>query len=143
MSSRKRLAAWAGPVHPGHAVVLSIDEKSQIQAFECTKRSKCASMIRDYKRNGTTTLFAVLSVLEGKVIGGCGLRYRQQKLIGFLATFERSVPVGKVVHAILDNYATHKHRKCWPGSATILGGALTSPLPRGPESTLLRASCSR
>jgi hypothetical protein len=78
MSSRKRLAAWAGPVHRGHAVVLSVDEKSQIQVLECIKRSKCATMIRDYKRNGTTTVFAVLSVLEGKVIGRCGLRYREQ-----------------------------------------------------------------
>ena len=100
---------------PRHAVVMSIDEKSQIQALDRTqpglplKRGKCATMTHDYKRHGTTTLFAALSVLEGKVIGRCGLRHRHQEFIGFLATVERSVPVGKVIHAILDNYATHKH----------------------------------
>ena len=100
---------------PRHAVVVSIDEKSQIQALDRTqpglpmKRGKCATLTHDYKRNGTTTLFAALSVLEGKVIGRCVPRHRHQEFIGFIATVERSVPPGKVVHAILDNYAAHKH----------------------------------
>jgi len=100
---------------PRHAVVVSIDEKSQIQALDRTqpglpiKRGKCATMTHDYKRNGTTTLFAALSVLEGKVIGRCVPRHRHQEFIRFIATVERSVPAGKVIHAILDNYAAHKH----------------------------------
>ena len=98
---------------PRHAVVVSIDEKSQIQALDRTqpglplKRGKCATMTHDYKRNGTTTLFAALNVLEGKVIGRCVPRHRL--FIRFISTVERSVPAGKVIHAILDNYAAHKH----------------------------------
>jgi transposase len=104
---------------PRHAVVVSIDEKSQIQALDRTqpglplKRGKCATMTHDYKRNGTTTLFAALNVLEGKVIGRCVPRHRHQEFIRFLSTVERSVPAGKVIHAILDNYAAHKHPKVW------------------------------
>jgi transposase len=100
---------------PAHAVVLSVDEKSQIQALDRTqpglplKRGKCATLTHDYKRHGTTTLFAALSVLEGKVIGRCVPRHRHQEFIRFIATVERSVPTGKVIHAILDNYAAHKH----------------------------------
>jgi transposase len=100
---------------PRHAVVVSIDEKSQIQALDRTqpglplKRGKCATLTHDYKRNGTTTLFAALSVLEGKVIGRCVSRHRHQEFIRFIATVERAVPAGKVIHAILDNYAAHKH----------------------------------
>ena len=100
---------------PRHAAVVSIDEKSQIQALDRTqpglplKRGKCATLTHDYKRHGTTTLFAALSVLEGKVIGRCVPRHRHQEFIRFIATVERSVPAGKVIHAILDNYAAHKH----------------------------------
>jgi transposase len=100
---------------PRHALVLSIDEKSQIQALDRTqpglplKRGKCATMTHDYKRNGTTTLFAALNVLEGKVLGRCVPHHRHQEFITFLGTVERAVPAGKVIHAILDNYATHKH----------------------------------
>ena len=100
---------------PRHAAVVSIDEKSQIQALDRTqpglplKRGKCATLPHDYKRHGTTTLFAALSVLEGKVIGRCAPRHRHQEFIRFIATVERSVPAGKVIHAILDNYAAHKH----------------------------------
>ena len=95
--------------------MVSIDEKSQIQALDRTqpglplKRGKCATLTHDYKRHGTTTLFAALSVLEGKVIGRCVPRHRHQEFIRFIATVERSVPAGKVIHAILDNYAAHKH----------------------------------
>jgi transposase len=102
---------------PRHAVVLSIDEKSQIQALDRTqpglplKPGKCGTMTHDYKRNGTTTLFAALNVLEGKVIGRCLPHHRHQDFIKFLNAVERQVPPGKVIHAILDNYATHKHPK--------------------------------
>ena len=102
---------------PCHAVVLSIDEKSQIQALDRTqpglplKPGKCATMTHDYKRNGTTTLFAALKVLDGTVLGRCMDKHRHQEFITFLNAVERAVPVGKVIHAVLDNYATHKHPK--------------------------------
>src|SRR6266403_4253740 len=100
---------------PDHAVVLSIDEKSQIQALDRTqrglpmKKGRCATMTHDYKRNGTTTLFAALDILEGKVIGRCMQRHRHQEFIRFLNTIEREVAADKAVHVVLDNYATHKH----------------------------------
>ena len=102
---------------PAHAVVLSIDEKSQIQALDRTqpglpmKKGRCATMTHDYKRNGTTTLFAALDVLEGKVIGRCMQRHRHQEFIRFLNAVEGKVPADKAVHVVLDNYATHKHPK--------------------------------
>jgi hypothetical protein len=98
-------------------VVLSIDEKSQIQALDRTQRGlplksgKCGTMTHDGKRNGTTTLFAVLNVLKGKVVARCMSHHRHQAFIKFLNAIERAVPAGKVIHAILDNYATHKHPK--------------------------------
>ena len=102
---------------PAHAVVLSVDEKSQIQALDRTqpglpmKKGRCGTMTHDYKRNGTTTLFAALNVLDGGVIGRCMQRHRHQEFIRFLNTIEAEVPAGKLVHVILDNYATHKHSK--------------------------------
>jgi transposase len=102
---------------PEHAVVLSIDEKSQIQALDRTqpglpmKKGRLGTMTHDYKRNGTTTLFAALNVLEGKVIGRNMQRHRHQEFIRFLNAVEREVPKGKAIHAILDNYAVHKHSK--------------------------------
>jgi transposase len=102
---------------PAHAVVLSVDEKSQIQALDRTqpglpmKKGKAGTMTFDYKRNGTTTLFAALDVLDGTVLGRCMQRHRHQEFIRFLNAIERAVPAGKVVHVILDNYATHKHPK--------------------------------
>jgi transposase len=102
---------------PCHAVVLSIDEKSQIQALDRTqpglplKPGKCATMTHDYKRNGTTTLFAALNILDGTVLGRCMKKHRHQEFIKFLNAVERAVSVGKVIHAILDNYGTHKHPK--------------------------------
>ena len=106
---------------PAHAVVLSIDEKSQIQALDRTqpglpmKKGRCATMTHDYKRHGTTTLFAALDILEGKVIGRCMQRHRHQEFIRFLNTVEREVAADKPVHVVLDNYATHKHPrvKAW------------------------------
>jgi transposase len=102
---------------PHHAVVLSIDEKSQIQALDRTqpglplKPGKCATMTHDYKRNGTTTLFAALNVLDGVVLGRCMQQHRHQEFIRFLNAVEHDVPAGKVIHAVLDNYGTHKHPK--------------------------------
>ena len=102
---------------PAHAVVLSVDEKSQIQALDRTqpglpmKKGRAGTMTHDYKRNGTTTLFAALNVLDGSVIGQCMQRHRHQEFIRFLNRIERDVPAGKIVHVILDNYATHKHPK--------------------------------
>jgi transposase len=102
---------------PHHAVVLSIDEKSQIQALDRTqpglpiKPGKCATMTHDYKRNGTTTLFAALNILDGVVIGRCMQKHTHQEFIRFLNAVEREVPAGKVIHVILDNYGTHKHPK--------------------------------
>jgi hypothetical protein len=83
---------------PAHAVVLSVDEKSQIQALDRTqpglpmKKGRCATMTHDYKRHGTTTLFAVLNVLEGKIIGRCMQRHRHQEFIRFLNTIEADIP---------------------------------------------------
>ena len=102
---------------PAHAIVLSVDEKSQIQALDRTqpglplKKGRAGTMTYDYKRHGATTLFAALDVLEGKVIGRCMQRHRHQEFIRFLNAIEAAVPVGKLVHVILDNYAAHKHPK--------------------------------
>ena len=102
---------------PAHAVVLSVDEKSQIQALDRTqpglpmKKGRAGTLTHDYKRNGTTTLFAALNVLDGSVIGQCMQRHRHQEFIRFLNRIERDVPAGKLIHVILDNYATHKHPK--------------------------------
>lgn len=89
---------------PAHAVVLSIDEKSQIQALDRTqpglpmKKGRAGTMTHDYKRHGTTTLFAALDVLEGKVIGRCMQRHRHQEFIRFLNAIEKAVPAKKAVH---------------------------------------------
>ena len=102
---------------PAHAVVLSIDEKSQIQALDRTqpglplKPGKCGTMTHDYKRHGTTTLFAALDILDGSVLGRCMQKHRHQEFIRFLNTVERTAPKDKAVHVILDNYGTHKHPK--------------------------------
>ena len=102
---------------PAHAVVLSVDEKSQIQALDRTqpglplKPGRAGTMTHDYIRHGTTTLFAALNVLDGTVIGRNMQRHRHQEFIRFLNVVEAAVPAGKVVHAIMDNYAAHKHPK--------------------------------
>jgi hypothetical protein len=108
---------------PAHALVLSIDEGPQIQALDRTqpglplKPGKCGTMTHHYKRHGTTTLFAALNILDGAVIGRCMQQHRHQEFIRFLNAIEREVPAGKDVHAIMDNYGTHKHRKvrAWLG----------------------------
>jgi transposase len=100
---------------PENAIVLCMDEKSQIQALDRTQPSlpikpgRAASMTHDYKRNGTTTLFAALDVLSGSVIGQCLPRHRHVEFVKFLRTIDREVPKRLQVHLILDNYATHKH----------------------------------
>jgi len=102
---------------PAHTVVLSVDEKSQIQALDRTqpglpmKKGRCGTMTHDYKRNGTTTLFAALNVLDGTVLGRCMQRHRHQEFIRFLNAVEAAVPAGKLIHAVMDNYGTHKHPK--------------------------------
>jgi len=102
---------------PAHSLVLSVDEKSQIQALDRTqpglpiKKGRAGTMTHDYIRHGTTTLFAALNVLDGTVIGQCMARHRHQEFIRFLNRIEAAVPAGKLVHAILDNYAAHKHPK--------------------------------
>src|SRR6202167_1251563 len=102
---------------PAHAVVLSVDEKSQIQALDRTqpglpmKKGRGGTMTHDYKRHGTTTLFAALNVLDGTVIGRNMQRHRHQEFIRFLNAVETQVPARKQIHAIVDNYATHKHPK--------------------------------
>lgn len=119
-ASDHRAARWCpriGYDPPAHAVVLSVDEKSQIQALDRTqpglplKRGRCGTMTHDYKRHGTTTLFAALDVLAGHVIGRCMQRHRHQEFIRFLNAIGREVPAGKLIHVILDNYAAHKHPK--------------------------------
>ncbi len=101
---------------PEKAAVLCMDEKSQIQALDRTqaslpiKKGRAGTMTHDYKRNGTTTLFAALDVLTGKVIGQCLTRHRHKEFLKFLATIDREVPQGLQIHLILDNYSTHKHQ---------------------------------
>ena len=102
---------------PGHAIVLSFDEKSQIQALDRTqpglpmKKGRLGTMTHDYKRHGTTTLFAALNVLDGTVIGRNMRRHRHQEFIRFLNAINTQTPADKAVHVILDNYAAHKHPK--------------------------------
>ena len=102
---------------PNHAIVLSVDEKSQIQALDRTqpglpmKKGRAGTITHDYKRHGVTTLFAALDVLEGKVIGQCMKRHRHQEFIRFLNVIDARVAKKKTVHVIVDNYAAHKHPK--------------------------------
>jgi transposase len=102
---------------PEKAVVLCMDEKSQIQALDRTQPSlpikpgRAGTMTHDYKRNGTTTLFAALDVLTGTVIGQCLPRHRHVEFLTFLKTIDAEVPKRLKVHLILDNYATHNHPK--------------------------------
>jgi transposase len=99
---------------PDQALVLSVDEKSQIQALDRTqpglplKKGRCGTMTHDYKRHGTTTLFAALNMLDGKVIGECLPRHRSREFVRFLGTIDRHTPAGLDLHLIVDNYSTHK-----------------------------------
>lgn len=105
------------------AIVLCVDEKSQIQALDRTqpglpmKKGRCGTMTHDYKRNGTTCLFAALNVAEGKVIGTCYPRHRNEEFLKFLRKVDRETPKDIDLHLVLDNYGTHKHPnvKNWLG----------------------------
>ena len=100
---------------PENALVFSLDEKSQIQALDRTqpglplKKGRCGTMTHDYKRHGTTTLFAALELLQGSVIGTCMKRHRHQEWIKFLRLLDKQTPAHLDLHCIVDNYATHKH----------------------------------
>ena len=102
---------------PQHAIVLSVDEKSQIQALDRTqpglplKKGRGATMTHDYKRHGTTTLFAALNVLDGKVLSQCRDRHTHEDWIAFLRLIDRETPTDNDVHVIADNYSAHKHPK--------------------------------
>ncbi|MEI7682582.1 MAG: IS630 family transposase [Betaproteobacteria bacterium] len=102
---------------PEHALVLCCDEKSQVQALDRTqpglpmKPGRAATMTHDYKRNGTTTLFAAMSILDGTVISRCEQRHRHIEWLTFLRQINRETPKDKSLHLICDNYATHKHPK--------------------------------
>jgi len=102
---------------PENAVVFCIDEKTSIQALDRTqpglpmKRGRCGTMTHDYKRNGTSTLFAALNPLTGEVIGACKQKHRHQEFLSFLRTVEKQTPKNLDLHLIVDNYATHKHEK--------------------------------
>ena len=102
---------------PQQAIVLCVDEKSQIQALDRTqpglplKKGRCGTMTHDYKRNGTTTLFAALELLQGRVIGQCHARHRHQEFLRFLRRLDGEFPGQTPLHLVLDNYGTHKHAK--------------------------------
>ena len=106
---------------PDKALVLCLDEKSQIQALDRTqpglplKKGRCGTMTHDYKRNGTTTLFAALNVLDGKVIGECHGRHRHQEWLKFLRRLDAEFPPQLQLHLVMDNYGTHKepHVQAW------------------------------
>ncbi len=106
---------------PDKAVVLCVDEKTQVQALDRTqpglpmKKGRCGTITHDYKRNGTTCLFAAMNVLEGKVLGACYPRHRHIEFLKFLRTINREVSEGLDIHMILDNYGTHGHPnvKAW------------------------------
>jgi len=124
VARRVRRAAWGNgpraipaprprPTQPEKAIVLCADEKSSVQALDRTQASlpmvkgRGETMTHDYKRHGTTTLFAALNVLTGTVIGQCMPRHRHQEWLKFLKTIDREVPKDLAIHLILDNYATH------------------------------------
>lgn len=102
---------------PENAVVLSVDEKSSIQALDRTqpglpmKPGRCETFTHDYKRHGTSTLFAALNVATGKVFGECKAQHRHQEFLGFLKKVEQQTCPDLSLHVIVDNYATHKHPK--------------------------------
>jgi transposase len=102
---------------PQQAMVICVDEKSQIQALDRTqpglplKKGRCGTLTHDYKRHGTTTLFAALEVLEGRVIGQCFERHRHQEFLRFLRRLDQEFPGPVALHLVMDNYGTHQHAK--------------------------------
>ena len=116
---------------PENAVVLCVDEKSQIQALDRTapslplKRGRAGTMTHDYRRNGTTTLFAALNLLDGTVIAECMKRHRHQEFLRFLKRLDQEIPPELELHLVLDNYQTHKH----PGRPALAPAQEALPLP--------------
>ena len=114
---------------PQQAIVLCVDEKTQIQALDRTqpslplKKGRCGTMTSDYKRNGTTTLFAALEVLGGRVIGECHERHRNQEFLRFLRRLDKEFPGKVTLHLVMDNYGC---------SASTISSALTSMPTSGP-----------
>jgi len=102
---------------PEHAMVISADEKTSVQALDRTqpelpiKKGRCGTMTHDYKRNGTTTLFAAIDMAQGRVISACMEQHRHQEWIKFLTLIDQQTPPHLNLHLIVDNYATHKHAK--------------------------------
>jgi len=102
---------------PEQAIVLCVDEKSQIQALDRTqpglamKKGRCGTLTHDYKRNGTTTLFAALELLQGKVVGECYQRHRHQEFLKFLRCLDEEFPEPVPLHLVMDNYGTHKKQE--------------------------------
>src|SRR6266496_24147 len=102
---------------PEHALVLSVDEKSQIQALDRTqpglpmKKGRCGTMTHDYKRHGTTTLFAALNTANGEVFGLCQEKHRHQEWLRFLRMIDQTIPASREIYLICDNYSTHKHAR--------------------------------
>ena len=131
---------------PDKAVVLCVDEKSQIQALERTQPmlpmgfGYIEGVTHDYQRHGTTTLFAALNVLDGAVIAQCKSRHRHQEFLAFLRHIEINVPAQLDVHLVVDNYATHKHPKVRVGSHAVRVGTFHSRPPTPPGLTRSNAS---
>ena len=134
---RDVVALYLNP--PEHALVLCVDEKSQIQALDRTqpglpmKKGRCGTMTHDYKRNGTTTLFAALNMCDGTVISRVTKRHRHQEYLTFLRQLDRETPKGLTLHLIVDNYATHKHEKV----QTLVGEAPSIPPSLHPHVVVL------
>jgi transposase len=124
---------------PDKALVLCVEEKSQMQALDCTqpglsmKKGRCGTMTHDYKRNGTTTLFAALNVMEGTVVGECMPRHRHQEFLRFLRRLDGEFPPELDLHLVVDNYGTHKHPKVknWLPNPDALNSTSRPPVPRG------------
>src|SRR5262249_21009621 len=125
---------------PAHAVVLSLDEKSQIQALDRTqpglpiKPGRCQTMTHDYQRHGTTTLYAALSVLDAVVLGECMRRHRHREFIRSLNNVERQVPAGKLIMRCSTTTPRTSTPGCGPGLRVTLVGPSPSPRPRPPGS---------
>ena len=126
---------------PEKAIGLCMDEKSSVQALDRTQPSlpmvkgRAGTMTHDYKRHGTTTLFAALDVLTGRVIGQCLPRHRHDEFLGFLRVIDKQTPKGLDVHLILDNYSTHKHPDVRAWLTKHHGSSCISRRPRAPGST--------
>jgi transposase len=114
---RDIVGLYLNPPEATRAVVLCVDEKSQVQALDRSqpvlpmRPGQAERRTHDYYRHGTTSLFAALDIATGKVIGSCQKKHRQQEFVRFLNQIDRTIPAGKEIHLVLDNYATHKTPK--------------------------------